>query len=78
VGQVLGAAMSINQVSIALAPLIFGFLLDLARYPASAWLSMAALLIVAAAEAMRGIADDPTELAQDMSIHLAGGVPDKD
>ncbi|MGS1117441.1 MFS transporter [Castellaniella sp. UC4442_H9] len=77
VGQVLGAAMSINQVSIALAPLIFGFLLDLARYPASAWLSVAALLIVAAAEAMRGIANDPSEPAQDMSIHLAGSVRDK-
>lgn len=54
VGQVLGTAMAVNQVAIALAPLVFGFLLDLAPYPASAWLSVAALLVLAASMLVPG------------------------
>jgi MFS family permease len=60
VGQVLGAAMSINQISIALAPLVFGFLLDLAPYPTSAWLSVAVLLILAVVGAMRSTTRSPS------------------
>lgn len=65
VGQVLGAAMSVNQVAIALVPLTFGFLLDFRPYPAVAWVSMAVLLMLAAAGAMRGSASSPSEPVPD-------------
>lgn len=61
VGRVLGAAMSVNQVAIALSPLMFGFLLDLAPYPDGAWLSVAALLTLAAVGAMRSSGSGPSE-----------------
>jgi len=68
VGQVLGAAMSVNQVSIALTPLIFGFLLDLAPHRAAAWLSAVALLILAAVGAMRGSGRGPSMPIGDAEI----------
>ncbi|CAM5180100.1 putative MFS-type transporter [Castellaniella defragrans] len=67
VGQVLGAAMSVNQVAIALTPLMFGFFLDLAPYPAGAWLFVAALLVLAAVGALRSIPNGPSEPALDVS-----------
>lgn len=68
VGQVLGAAMAVNQVAIASVPLAFGFFLDLAPYPAGAWVSMAVLLMLAVVGAMHGSGSGPSESVPDTSV----------
>jgi len=44
VGEVLGAAMAVNQIAIASIPVVFGFVSDAARNPALPWYCISVLL----------------------------------
>jgi predicted MFS family arabinose efflux permease len=53
VGEVLGAAMAINQIAIASVPAIFGFVSDVVPAPALPWYGISSLLGLAFAWTLR-------------------------